>query len=148
MTKPSLNIRFLAQGMMKLAAEQLPQGFFTWPRENQIKWAQDFWDNRTRQDMLDAVAYLTMEEDSVPDCLEVDDQDNYPILAQTTAWKAFCAPGSQELVPLDDSPPADLAGMSGEELDDMVHDLKSAEATDINNRGREAQIAFISGQRG
>jgi len=27
----------------------------------------------------------------------------------------------------------------------MVHDLKAAEAAEINNRGKEAQIAFVLG---
>jgi len=95
-----LNIRFLCQGMMKLGPEQLPEGFLAWSREDQIRWAQEFWADRTRKDILDAVAYLTVEEDSVPDCLEVDGKD-YPILAQTPAWEAFNAPDSQVLIPVE-----------------------------------------------
>jgi hypothetical protein len=96
-----LNIRFLSQGMMKLGAEQLPLGFFSWSREDQIKWAQDYWGNRSREDILNAVAYLTVEEDSVPDCLEIDG-DDYPVLAQTPAWEAFNAPDSQVLIPTEE----------------------------------------------
>ena len=33
-----------------------------------------------------------------------------------------------------------------EQLDEIVHDLKSTEAADINNRGRNAQIEYIIGQ--
>jgi hypothetical protein len=95
-----LNIRFLSQGMMKLGAEQLPPGFFAWPQEEQIRWAQEYWEERTREDILGAVAYLTVEEDSVPDCLEIDG-DDYPVLAQTPAWKAFNAPDSQMLNPFE-----------------------------------------------
>ncbi len=91
-----LNIRFLAQGMLKLGPDQLPPGFFEWPREDQIKWAQDFWEKCTREDFMKALAYLDVEEDSVPDCLEVDDEE-YTILAETPAWKAFCSEGAQKL---------------------------------------------------
>ena len=36
-----------------------------------------------------------------------------------------------------------LETMSQEELDEQVHDAKSAEAAEINNQGREAQIAYL-----
>ena len=32
---------------------------------------------------------------------------------------------------------------SREELDEIVHDLKSEEAAEINNQGKEAQIEYI-----
>jgi len=35
------------------------------------------------------------------------------------------------------------AGISAEDLDDVVHDLKSNEATDLNNAGLEAQVEYI-----
>ena len=92
-----LNIRFLAQGMLKLGPDQLPPGFFEWATEDQIEWAQDFWENCTREDFMKALAYLDVEEDSVPDCLEVDDEE-YTILAETPAWKAFCSEEAQELI--------------------------------------------------
>jgi hypothetical protein len=94
-TQPGLNIRFLAQGMLKLSPEQLPEGFFEWSVQDQIQWAKDYWESRTREDLLEAVAYLDLEEDSVPDCLEVDDED-YTILAQTSIWDAFYG-GSKNL---------------------------------------------------
>jgi len=91
-----LNIRFLAQGMLKLGPDQLPPGFCEWSRDDQIKWAQDFWENCTREDFMKALAYLDVEEDSVPDCLEADDEE-YTILAETPAWRAFCSEGAQKL---------------------------------------------------
>lgn len=36
--------------------------------------------------------------------------------------------------------------MSQDDLDDLVHDAKSLEASDINNAGREAQIAYLTGE--
>jgi hypothetical protein len=84
MNAPGLNIRFLAQGMVKLSPDELPEGFFSWSREEQIKWAKERWDNLSREELLEAVAYLEIEEDSVPDCLEVDNE-NYDILARTPA---------------------------------------------------------------
>jgi ribosomal protein L29 len=36
-----------------------------------------------------------------------------------------------------------LEAMTEEELDETVHDLKSEEAAEINNRGKEAQIEYI-----
>ncbi len=36
--------------------------------------------------------------------------------------------------------------LTEEELDDLVHDLKSQEAATINNAGKEAQINFILGE--
>ena len=92
-----LNIRFLAQGMLKLGPDQLPPGFCDWSREDQIKWVQDFWENCTKEDFMKALAYLDIEEDSVPDCLEVDDEE-YTILAETPAWVAFCSEGAQKLI--------------------------------------------------
>jgi hypothetical protein len=100
MNAPGLNIRFLVQGMIKLSPDDLPAGFFSWSREEQIKWAKERWDNLSREEMLQAVAYLDIEEDSVPDCLEVDNE-NYDILAQTPAWTAFDRPGSSVLEPIE-----------------------------------------------
>lgn len=37
----------------------------------------------------------------------------------------------------------ELDAMSQEELDDIVHDMKAAEAASINNAGREAQMEYI-----
>jgi ribosomal protein L29 len=36
-----------------------------------------------------------------------------------------------------------LEAMSEEELDEIVHDLKSEEAAEINNQGKDAQIQYI-----
>jgi hypothetical protein len=98
--KHGLNIRFLAQGMIKLSPDDLPAGFFSWSKEEQIKWARERWDNLSREDLLKAVAYLEIEEDSVPDCLEVDNE-NYDILAQTPAWAAFNRTRSSILKPVE-----------------------------------------------
>jgi hypothetical protein len=49
------------------------------------------------------VAYLDLEEDSVLDCLEVDDED-YTILAQTAAWVAYNTPDSQKMRPEEATP--------------------------------------------
>jgi hypothetical protein len=38
-----------------------------------------------------------------------------------------------------------LGVMTEEELDEIVHDLKSEEAAEINNRGKDAQIEYILG---
>jgi hypothetical protein len=99
MNAPGLNIRFLAQGMIKLSPDDLPAEFFSWSREEQIKWAKKRWENLSREEMLKAVAYLTIEEDSVPDCLEVDNE-NFDILARTPAWTAFNLTGSSVLEPM------------------------------------------------
>jgi hypothetical protein len=98
MNEHGLNIRFLAQGMIKLSPDDLPKGFFTWSREKQVGWAKEWWDSLSREDLLEGVAYITIGEDSVPDCLEMDNE-NYHILAQTPAWKAFDQPGSSVLDP-------------------------------------------------
>jgi hypothetical protein len=100
MNAHGLNIRFLAQGMIKLSPDDLPAEFFSWSREEQIEWAKERWNNLSREDLLKAVAYLDIEEDSVPDCLEVDNE-NYDILAQTPAWAAFDRPGSSVLEPIE-----------------------------------------------
>ncbi len=100
MNAHGLNIRFLAQGMVKLTPEELPAGFFSWTREEQIKWAKEYWDGLPREDLLKAVAYLDIEEDSVPDCLEVDNED-FDILARTPAWVAFNLEGSSVLEPVE-----------------------------------------------
>jgi hypothetical protein len=39
----------------------------------------------------------------------------------------------------------ELQGMSTEDLDEMVHEAKAEEASEINNKGREAQIAYLIG---
>jgi len=98
--KHGLNIRFLAQGMIKLSPDDLPAGFFSWSREEQIKWAKEYWGHLSRDELLKAVAYLDIEEDSVPDCLEVDNE-NYDILAHTPAWVAFNREGSSVLEPVE-----------------------------------------------
>ncbi len=100
MNAPGLNIRFLAQGMIKLSPDDLPAGFFSWSREEQIKWAKERWNSLSREEMLRAVAYLEIEEDSVPDCLEVDNE-NYDILARTPAWVSFNLTGSSVLEPME-----------------------------------------------
>jgi hypothetical protein len=40
----------------------------------------------------------------------------------------------------------ELEIMSEDELDELVHDFKGNEAADINNAGREIQIAYILGE--
>lgn len=40
----------------------------------------------------------------------------------------------------------ELEKLSEEDLDEMVHALKGQEAADINNAGRDAQIAYIIGE--
>lgn len=40
------------------------------------------------------------------------------------------------------------AGINCEDLDDYVHDLKSQEASAINNSGLEAQLEYIYGDIG
>lgn len=65
-------------------------------REEQIKRARERWDSLSREELLKAVAYLEIQEDSVPDCLEVDNE-NYDILARTPAWVAFNLTGSSVL---------------------------------------------------
>lgn len=94
-----LNIRFLAQGMVKLSPEDLPAGFFSWSREEHIRWAKERWNSLSREELLKAVAYLEIEEDSAPDCLEVENE-NYDILARTPAWAAFNLTGSSVLEPM------------------------------------------------
>jgi len=37
----------------------------------------------------------------------------------------------------------ELTGLSQETLDELVHDLKSGEASDINNQGPEGQVDFL-----
>jgi len=100
MNEHGLNIRFLAQGMIKLSPEELPDGFFSWSWKDQIGWVKEYWDSLSREDLLEGVAYLTIEEDSVPDCLEVDNE-SYDILAQTAAWAAYDRPGSSVLEPVE-----------------------------------------------
>lgn len=41
---------------------------------------------------------------------------------------------------------AELEQLSEEELDELVHDAKGAEAAEINNQGKEAQIAYLLGE--
>ena len=36
-----------------------------------------------------------------------------------------------------------LEGMTEEELDEIVHNLKAEEAAEINNQGKDAQIEYI-----
>lgn len=38
----------------------------------------------------------------------------------------------------------DYIALRDEQLDELVHDAKGAEAAEINNGGREAQIAYLS----
>lgn len=38
-----------------------------------------------------------------------------------------------------------LEKLTEEDLDELVHDLKGEEAAEINNQGKEAQIAYIMG---
>ncbi|MDD5643010.1 MAG: hypothetical protein PHX53_15275 [Syntrophales bacterium] len=100
MNEHGLNIRFLAQGMIKLTPNELPEGFFSWSRKDQIGWVKEYWDSLSREDLLEGVSYLTIEEDSVPDCLEADNED-YEVLARTPAWAAFDRPGSSVLEPVE-----------------------------------------------
>ena len=39
-----------------------------------------------------------------------------------------------------------MLALPEEELDEMVHDLKGQEAAEINNQGKEAQVAYILGE--
>lgn len=43
--------------------------------------------------------------------------------------------------------PRGLLALSQDELDEMVHDLKGQEASEMNNQGRDAQLAYIAGSQ-
>jgi hypothetical protein len=43
---------------------------------------------------------------------------------------------------------AELEKMTEEELDELVHQAKGEEAAEINNQGKEAQIAYLLGEEG
>jgi hypothetical protein len=53
--------------MIKLSPDDLPAGFFSKSREEQIKWARERWDKLSREELLKAIADLEIEEDWVPD---------------------------------------------------------------------------------
>ena len=43
---------------------------------------------------------------------------------------------------------AESAGLEAEDLDNLVHDLASSIASDINNSGMDEQIAYLVGEMG
>lgn len=52
---------------------------------------------------------------------------------------------AKTLAALPDEDKAALLAATTEQLDEMVHELKSQEAADINNKGRDWQIAYLLG---
>lgn len=103
MSEPKgINLRYLTQGMIKLGPDQLPENFFTWDRTAQIKWVEEYWLKLTWEDLLAGIQYLGEDEDFFLDCIEVEDEDQYPILAKTPAWQSFMAEDSQILEPVEE----------------------------------------------
>lgn len=85
-----INIRFVTQGMLKVSKEDVPEGLKEWPKEKVWQWALDYFEQLSKQAMVAAVAYLEPQEDSMPGCVEVnDDPEDFPILAQSEEWDAF-----------------------------------------------------------
>jgi ribosomal protein S27AE len=80
----------------------------------------------------DGVEYVENNDDSVkcPDCgtSTIPDKSN---LKEDYITCGRCRRKSQ------------LAGKDQEELDELVHDFKSVEASDINNSGTEDQIKYL-----
>ncbi|CAO0822460.1 hypothetical protein DFAR_3060033 [Desulfarculales bacterium] len=96
---PGINLRFLAQGMIKIAHEDLPAGFFDWSLEDQLGWAYEYWSHMDDDQLVKGVAYLTPIEDAVIDMVEVDGwykDEEYPVLASTKTWTSFWAGGRDE----------------------------------------------------
>jgi hypothetical protein len=66
------------------------------------------------------------------------------IVKATLVTEGVSADGAMEW--LNVQIPPELEEMGEEELDDVVHELKSLEAAQINNAGRDAQLAYIGEQ--
>jgi len=92
-----INIRFLAQGMLKVPKIDVPEGLKEWPPEKVWEWAQEYLGKVTRDGLIAALAYLDVEEDSVADAVEANDEEDYPILVQSKAWDAFWRPDAREM---------------------------------------------------
>lgn len=95
-----VNIRFVAQGMLKVAKCDVPDGIKDWPKEKVWEWAQKYFEEHCSRlgEVMAAIAYLGPEEDCQPGAVELDDQEEYPILVQSKEWQAFNQPDAKELV--------------------------------------------------
>jgi hypothetical protein len=92
-----INIRFVCQGMVKVPKDKVPADLKSRSPQEIMEWAREYWLTLTREDLLAAVAYLDLEEDTFPGAVEDNDGDEYEILAATREWGSFNEPDSREL---------------------------------------------------
>lgn len=93
-----INIRFVCQGMVKVPKDKVPSDLKDRSPQDIMKWALEYWQTLTREDLLAAVAYLDIEEDAQPGAVEVNDGDDYEILSETKEWACFHETGSDQVI--------------------------------------------------
>ncbi len=92
-----INLRFLAQGMLHVPKEAIPDGMRYKSKEDIWKWALDYFAERSREELLAAVADLDIEVNAGPGCVELRDE-GYTILAEIREWYVYMSKFSRELI--------------------------------------------------
>lgn len=86
--------RFIAQGMVKVPKDKIPDDLYLGDPLAIMEWAREYFATLGREDLLKAVAYLDIEEDSQPGAVEVNGED-YEFIAQTREWIYFNEPAEK-----------------------------------------------------
>ncbi|MFA5183582.1 MAG: hypothetical protein WC405_19920 [Syntrophales bacterium] len=93
-----INIRFVCQGMVKVPKDKVPADLKNRSAQEIMKWAREYWRTLGRKDLLAAVAYLDIEDDTMPGAVEENDGDEYEILSATKEWDSFHETGREKVI--------------------------------------------------
>jgi hypothetical protein len=85
-----VKVRFIAQGILTIPPDEIPEGWHEWKDEDKWEWVQEWWGNNITEDMLrDAILMDDVPGDPVPGLLEVNDGEEYHTIAQSREYFAY-----------------------------------------------------------
>jgi hypothetical protein len=138
-----VNIFFLAQGMVKVNPEEAPADLPSLPPEKVWEWAHQYVSGLTRQQLLDAVANISIEEDARPDYVEIQEEEggDYEGLALSRVWHAWLYDNRKPFEPDAETrlPTADYQEIV-KALDEALYGLESLNRQYEIDKGRRSQI--------
>ena len=84
-----VNLFYLAQGLIRIPENELPDGFFDWDHAKQIEWAQEYWEEEvTDKDIVDGVVLIGPDDAAFLDTVEVGNSNTgeWKAIAETGVW--------------------------------------------------------------
>lgn len=81
-----VNIRFLVQAFHSVPQDKWPKNMLSMGRVALRKWADQYFETLSKDEIINAVNHLDPTDDSQADCIEVYDQEEYTPLLESEQW--------------------------------------------------------------